>query len=91
MKNLLIWNGRLCFCFCLYEVGLCSVSYIANEYFIYHFCIIIKDLLISFSRVIVIQDIQTVTFNVLFVHKLNIRFILNISTAIPFWSGEGVY
>ena len=29
----------------------------------------IKDLLISFSRVIVIQDFKTVTFNLLFLYK----------------------
>ena len=55
--------------FCFYQVGLCSVSYIANEYSIYHFCIMIKDLTIYFSRAMIVQDFKTVTFNVLFVYK----------------------
>ena len=42
---------------------------IANEYSVYYFCIMIKDLSISFSRVIIVQDFKTVTFNVLFVYK----------------------
>ena len=54
---------------CLYRLGSCSVSYTANEYSIYHFCIIIKDFFISFSRVIIVQDFETVTFHVLFVYK----------------------
>ena len=53
--------------FCFHQVGLCSVSYIANKYSIYHFCIMIKDLSISFSRVINVQDFKTVILNVLFV------------------------
>ena len=36
-------------------------SQIANEYSINHFCIMIKDLSISFSRVIIVQDFKTVT------------------------------
>ena len=60
---------RLSVCFCFYQLGLCSVSYTANEYSIYHFCIIIKDFFISFSRVIIVQDFETVTFYVLFVYK----------------------
>ena len=52
-----------------YQLGLCSVSYTANEYSIYHFCIIIKDFFISFSRMIIVQDFETVTFYVLFVYK----------------------
>ena len=56
-------------CFCFYQLGLCSVSHTANEYSIYHFCIIIKDFFISFSRVIIVQDFETVTFYVLFVYK----------------------
>ena len=52
--------------FCFYQLGLCSVSYTANEYFIYHFYIIMS---ISFSRVIIVQDFETVTFYVLFVCK----------------------
>ena len=52
-----------------YQLGLCSVSYTVNEYSIYHFCIIIKDFFISFSRMIIVQDFETVTFHVLFVYK----------------------
>ena len=55
--------------FCFYQLGLYSVSYTANEYSIYHFCIMIKDYSISFSRVIIVQDYETVTFYVLFVYK----------------------
>ena len=56
--------------FCFYRIGLCSVSsYIANEYSVDHFCIMIKDLSISFSRVIIIQDFKTVTFNLLLEYK----------------------
>ena len=46
----------------------CSISYTANDS-IYHFCFMIKDFFISFSRVIVVQDFETVTFYVLFVYK----------------------
>ena len=56
-------------CFCFYRLRLCSVSNAANEYSTYHFCIIIKDFFISFSRVIIIQDFETVTFYVLPVYK----------------------
>ena len=35
-KDLLIWNSQLCLCFCFYQLGLCSVSYTANDS-IYHF------------------------------------------------------
>ena len=56
-------------CFCFYQIGLCSVSHTANEYSIYHFRIIIKDFFISFSRVIIVQDFETVTFDVLFVYN----------------------
>ena len=34
-----------------------------------HFCIIIKDFSISFSRVIIVQDFETVAFYALFVYK----------------------
>ena len=37
-------------CFCFYQLDLCSLSYTANKYSIYHFCIIIKDFLISFQE-----------------------------------------
>ena len=62
--------------FCFYQVGLCSVSYIANDYSIYDFCIMIKDLSIFFSRVIIVQDFKTVTFNVLFVYKPTFSVVL---------------
>ena len=70
MKRFIDMEHSLCLpvCFCFYQLGLCSVSYTANEYSIYHFCIIIKDFFISFSRVIIVQD-ETVTFFVLFVCK----------------------
>ena len=58
-------------CFAFYQLGLCSVSYTANEYSIYHFCIIIKDFFISFSSVIIVQDFETVTFYVLSLEKTN--------------------
>ena len=84
--------------FLLLSTWLCSISYSANEYFIYHFCIMIKDFSISFSWVIIVQDFETVTFYVLFVYKLTFSvifcrikrrvsskvFILYISTAKPF-------
>ena len=66
-KRFIHWNSHLCPYFCFYELGLCSVSYTANEYSIYHFCVMIKDFSISFSRVIIVQDFETVTFYVLFV------------------------
>ena len=63
LKDLLLtWNSHLCLCFCYYQLGLCSVSYTASEYSIYHFCIMIKDFSISFSRVIIVQDSETVIF-----------------------------
>ena len=49
--------------------GLCLVSYTANAYSIYHFCIVTEDFSISFSRVIIVHDFKTVTFYVLFVYK----------------------
>ena len=45
------------------------VTYTANEYSTYHFSIMIKDFSISFSRVIIVQDFETVTFYVLFGYK----------------------
>ena len=39
--------------------------YTANETSIYHFCIIIKDFSFFFSRVIIVQVFETVTFYVL--------------------------
>ena len=66
MKRFIDMEHSLCLpaCFCFYQLGLCSVSYTANEYSIYHFSIIIEDFLISFSRVIIVQDFVTVTFYV---------------------------
>ena len=64
-------------CFCFYQLGLCSVSYTANEYSIYHFCIIIKDLFISFSRVIFVQDFETVTCVICIQADLLCYFLLN--------------
>ena len=45
------------------------LSYTANKYSIYHFCIMIKELSISVSRVIVVHDFETVTFYVLSAYK----------------------
>ena len=72
MKRFVDMEHSLCLPvgFCFHQLGLCSVSYIANEYSIYHFCIIIKDFFISFSRVIIVQGFETVTFYVLFVYEL---------------------
>ena len=52
MKRFINMEHSLCLpvCFCFYQLGLCSVSYTANEYSIYHFSIIIEDFLISFSK-----------------------------------------
>ena len=62
-KNLLlIWNSRPCQFFCFYQLGLCSVTYTANEYSIYHFCVMIKDFSNFFSRVIIVKDLETVIF-----------------------------
>ena len=71
MERFIDMEHSLCLpvCFCSYQLGLCSVTFTANEYSIYHFCIIIKDFFISFSRVIIVQDFDTVTFYVLFVYK----------------------
>ena len=74
-KDLLIWNSNHCLCFCFYQLSLYSASYTGNEYSIYHFCIMIKDSSISFSRVIIVQDFETVTFYVLFVYKLTFSVI----------------
>ena len=69
MKRFIDMEHSLCLpvCFCFYQRSLCSISYTANEYSIYHFCIIIKDFFISFSRVIIVQDFESVTFYVLLV------------------------
>ena len=57
-KDLFIWNSHLCLCFSFYQLGLCSVIYTANEYSIYHFCIMIKDFSISFLRVILSKTLK---------------------------------
>ena len=79
MKTFIDMEQSLLSMFCFYQLGLCSVSYTANEYSIYHFCIMIKEFSISFSRVIIVQDFGTVTFYVLFVYKptLLCYFLLN--------------
>ena len=59
---LLIWNSHPCHFFGFYQRGLCSVTYTANEYSIYHFCVMIKDFSVFFSRVIIVQDFETVIF-----------------------------
>ena len=71
-------------CFCFYQLGLCSVSYACNEYSICHFCIIIKDFFISFSRVIIVQDSETVIFYVLFVYKPTFCYFLSNEKAARF-------
>ena len=105
-KDLLIRTDRhLCLCFCSCQLGLYSVSYTTNKYSFYHFCIMIKAFSISFSRVIIVQDFETVTFYVLFVYtfsvifccmkkvpvlgQFNSLFILYISTAKPFSLSRG--
>ena len=71
MKKFIDMEHSLCLpgCFCFYQLGLYSVSFTSNEYSIYHFCIIIKDFFISFSRVIIVQDFETVTFYVLLAYR----------------------
>ena len=66
MKRFIIYmeQSPLSFFFCFYQLGLCSVNYTANEYSIYHFCVMIKDFSISFSGVIIVQDFETVIFYV---------------------------
>ena len=48
---------------------LLSNWFVFSQLHIYHFCIMIKDLSISFSRVIIIRDLKTVTFDLLLVDK----------------------
>ena len=48
--------------FCFYQLGLCLVTKTANECSIYHFCVMIKDFSMSFSRVLIVQDLETVIF-----------------------------
>ena len=55
-------QSPLSICFCFYQLGLCSVTYTVNEYSIYHFYVMIKAFSISFSRVIIVQDFETVIF-----------------------------
>ena len=52
MKRFIDMEHSLCLpvCFCFYQLGLCSVSYTANEYSIYHFSIIIENFLIYFLK-----------------------------------------
>ena len=53
MKRFVDMEHSLCLpvCFCFYQLGLCSVSYTANEYSIYHFCIIKKAVAIRTAPV----------------------------------------
>ena len=68
--------------FCFYQLGLCLVSYTANEYSIYHFCIMIKHFSISFSRVIIVQHFETVTFCVICIQAdIFCYFLLNEKAA----------
>ena len=62
IKRFIDMEQSPCLFFCFYQLGLCSVSYTANEYSIYHFCIMIKDFHV-FSRVIIVQDFETVLLN----------------------------
>ena len=52
MKRFIDMEHSLCLpvCFCFYQFGLCSVSYTANEYSIYHFSIIMEDFFISILK-----------------------------------------
>ena len=57
-------------------------SYTANEYSIYHFCIMTKDFSISFSRVIIVQDFETITFCVICIQtEFLCYFLLNEKAA----------
>ena len=76
MKRFIDMEHSLCLPVCFFAFGLCPVSYTANECSIYHFCIIIKDFFISFSRVIIVQDFETVPFYVLSVYKPTFSVIL---------------
>ena len=59
------------------SLGLCSVSYTANEYSLYLSLLYYdKRGYISLSRVIIIQDFETVTFYVLYVYKPTFSVIL---------------
>ena len=58
-----IWNSQSPMSmFLLLSVWFVSVTHTANEYSIYHFFILVKDFSISFSRVIITQDFETVIF-----------------------------
>ena len=48
--------------FCFHQLGLCSVTHTGDEYSIYHFRVMIKGFSNSFSRVIIVQDFETVIF-----------------------------
>ena len=63
--------------FCFYQLGLCSVTYTANEYFIYHFGVMIKDFSISFSRVIIVQDFKTAILFIIWIQADLCYFLLN--------------
>ena len=80
MKRFIDMEHSLCLpvCFYFYQLGLCSVSHAANEYSIYHVCIIIKDFFISFSREIIIQDFETVTFYVGYLYTSRPSLLLSV-------------
>ena len=69
MKRFIDMEHSLCLpvCFCFYQLGLCPVSYTANEYSIYHFSFIIEDFFISFLKSDVL-DFEIITFYELFVY-----------------------
>ena len=69
------------FFFCFYQLGLCSVTYTASEYSIYHFCVMIKDFSISFSRVIIVQDFETVILCIICIQTDLCYFLLNKKSA----------
>ena len=77
MKRFIDMEHSLCLqvCFCFYQLGLCSISYTANEYSIYHFSIIIEDFLISFLKSNDYPRLWNYNFYVLFVHKLTFSVI----------------
>ena len=71
MKRFIDMEHSFCLpvCFCFHQLGLCSVSY--TVYWILYLSRLYyyKWLSISFSREIIVQDFETVTFYVLFVYK----------------------
>ena len=70
-------QSPLSICFGFYQLGLCSVTYTANEYSICPFCVMIKDFSISFTRVIIVQDFETVIFMYYLDANRPLLFLLN--------------